>query len=108
MASIGNRMIERYSQQAGFAGRRLHAQQVDKAIEKFGFAMGPFRIRRPGGQRHWLGDSQAPRWNSPDMKCKQDGRPAVRNGPFRPEDRRRLKMTIPGKRDAIPSRRGQR
>jgi 3-hydroxyacyl-CoA dehydrogenase len=26
------------------AGRRLHAAQVDKAIEKFGFAMGPFRM----------------------------------------------------------------
>jgi 3-hydroxyacyl-CoA dehydrogenase len=26
------------------AGRRRIAQQVDKAIEKFGFAMGPFRM----------------------------------------------------------------
>jgi 3-hydroxyacyl-CoA dehydrogenase len=26
------------------AGRRLHAPQVDKAMEKFGMAMGPFRM----------------------------------------------------------------
>ncbi|MFT4243041.1 MAG: 3-hydroxyacyl-CoA dehydrogenase NAD-binding domain-containing protein [Acidovorax sp.] len=42
---IGNRMIERYSQQAGFLlDEGCTPQQVDKAIEKFGFAMGPFRM----------------------------------------------------------------
>jgi len=42
---IGNRMIEQYSRQAGFLldeGALPH--QVDRAIEKFGFAMGPFRM----------------------------------------------------------------
>jgi 3-hydroxyacyl-CoA dehydrogenase len=42
---IGNRMIEHYGRVAGFlleegATRR----QVDKALEKFGMAMGPFRM----------------------------------------------------------------
>ncbi|MFT3815912.1 MAG: 3-hydroxyacyl-CoA dehydrogenase NAD-binding domain-containing protein [Acidovorax sp.] len=42
---IGNRMIERYSQQAGIlVDEGCTPQQVDKAIEKFGFAMGPFRM----------------------------------------------------------------
>lgn len=42
---IGNRMIERYSQQAGFMlDEGATPQQVDRAIEKFGFAMGPFRM----------------------------------------------------------------
>jgi 3-hydroxyacyl-CoA dehydrogenase len=42
---IGNRMIERYSRQAGFLlDEGCTPQQVDKAIEKFGFAMGPFRM----------------------------------------------------------------
>ncbi|MDO4725162.1 MAG: 3-hydroxyacyl-CoA dehydrogenase NAD-binding domain-containing protein [Comamonadaceae bacterium] len=42
---IGNRMIEQYGRQAGFLlDEGATPQQVDKAIEKFGFAMGPFRM----------------------------------------------------------------
>ncbi len=42
---IGNRMIEQYSRQAGFLlDEGCTPSQVDKAIEKFGFAMGPFRM----------------------------------------------------------------
>ncbi|MCW5634907.1 MAG: enoyl-CoA hydratase/isomerase family protein [Rubrivivax sp.] len=42
---IGNRMIEQYSRQAGFLLEEgCTPQQVDKAIEKWGMAMGPFRM----------------------------------------------------------------
>jgi 3-hydroxyacyl-CoA dehydrogenase len=42
---IGNRMIEQYSRQAGFLLEEgCTPEQVDKAIERFGFAMGPFRM----------------------------------------------------------------
>lgn len=42
---IGNRMIEQYSRQAGFLlDEGALPQQVDKAMEAFGFAMGPFRM----------------------------------------------------------------
>ncbi|HEX2530208.1 MAG TPA: 3-hydroxyacyl-CoA dehydrogenase NAD-binding domain-containing protein, partial [Burkholderiaceae bacterium] len=42
---IGNRMIEQYLRQAGFLLEEgCLPEQVDKAIEKFGFAMGPFRM----------------------------------------------------------------
>ncbi|MBA2675977.1 3-hydroxyacyl-CoA dehydrogenase NAD-binding domain-containing protein [Ramlibacter sp.] len=42
---IGNRMIEQYSRQAGFLlDEGASPQQVDRAVEKFGFAMGPFRM----------------------------------------------------------------
>ena len=42
---IGNRMIEQYSRQAGFLIEEgCTPQQVDRAVEKFGFAMGPFRM----------------------------------------------------------------
>jgi len=42
---IGNRMIEQYSRQAGFLLEEgCNPSQVDKAVEKFGFAMGPFRM----------------------------------------------------------------
>ncbi len=42
---IGNRMIEQYSRQAGFLLEEgCTPSQVDKAVERFGFAMGPFRM----------------------------------------------------------------
>ncbi|MFP5391719.1 MAG: 3-hydroxyacyl-CoA dehydrogenase NAD-binding domain-containing protein [Gammaproteobacteria bacterium] len=42
---IGNRMIEQYLRQAGFLLEEgCTPQQVDRAIEAFGFAMGPFRM----------------------------------------------------------------
>ena len=42
---IGNRMIEQYGRQAGFLLEEgCTPEQVDRAIEKFGFAMGPFRM----------------------------------------------------------------
>jgi 3-hydroxyacyl-CoA dehydrogenase len=47
---IGNRMLEQYLRQAGFlldAGAL--PEQVDKAIEQFGFAMGPFRMSDMAG-----------------------------------------------------------
>jgi len=42
---IGNRMIEQYSRQAGFLLEEgCLPEQIDQAVEKFGFAMGPFRM----------------------------------------------------------------
>jgi 3-hydroxyacyl-CoA dehydrogenase len=42
---IGNRMIEQYSRQAGYLlDEGCTPAQVDKAVERFGFAMGPFRM----------------------------------------------------------------
>ncbi len=42
---IGNRMIEQYGRQAGFLlDEGCLPEQVDRAMEEFGFAMGPFRM----------------------------------------------------------------
>jgi 3-hydroxyacyl-CoA dehydrogenase len=42
---IGNRMLEQYVRQSTFLLEEgCTPQQVDRAIEKFGFAMGPFRV----------------------------------------------------------------
>ena len=42
---IGNRMIEQYSRQAGFLLEEgCSPEQIDRAIERFGFAMGPFKM----------------------------------------------------------------
>src|SRR2546428_8773319 len=44
-AVIGNRMIEQYSRQAGFLLEEgALPRQVDAALEKWGLAMGPFRM----------------------------------------------------------------
>ncbi len=42
---IGNRMVEQYGRQGGFLlDEGCTPAQVDNAIQKFGFAMGPFRM----------------------------------------------------------------
>ncbi len=42
---IGNRMLHRYSAQASFLLEEgCLPEQVDRAVERFGFAMGPFRV----------------------------------------------------------------
>ena len=42
---IGNRMIEQYARQAGFLLEEgCLPEQVDRVMEEFGFAMGPFRM----------------------------------------------------------------
>ena len=42
---IGNRMIEQYARQAGFLlDEGASPEQVDRAIERWGMAMGPFRM----------------------------------------------------------------
>jgi 3-hydroxyacyl-CoA dehydrogenase len=42
---IGNRMVEQYIRQALFmVDEGASPEQIDKAIEKFGFVMGPFRM----------------------------------------------------------------
>jgi len=44
---IGNRMLHSYFREAGFLLEEgALPQQVDKVIEDFGFAMGPFRVKR--------------------------------------------------------------
>ncbi len=43
-------MIEHYGRQGGFLlDEGCTPEQMDKALEKFGFAMGPFRLNVNGG-----------------------------------------------------------
>ena len=51
---IGNRMVEQYVRQAGFLlDEGCTPQQIDGAIERFGFAMGPFRMCDLAGNDIW-------------------------------------------------------
>jgi 3-hydroxyacyl-CoA dehydrogenase len=75
---IGNRMLGPYSQQMGFL---LEAgalpQEIDRALEKFGFAMGPFRVSDLAGndigwairKRQYLENPAAPKSRIADRIC---------------------------------------
>jgi 3-hydroxyacyl-CoA dehydrogenase len=65
---IGNRMIEQYSRQAGFLLEEgALPEQVDKAVEKFGFAMGPFRMGDLAGNDIGWAIRKRRRVEKPDM-----------------------------------------
>ena len=101
---IGNRMIEQYSRQAGFLLEEgATPQQVDKAIEKFGFAMGPFRMGDLAGndvgwyirKRRYVEKPNLRYSKTADLLCEM-GRFGQKTGAGWYDYR-------PGKRDAIPS-----
>jgi 3-hydroxyacyl-CoA dehydrogenase len=102
---IGNRMIEQYSRQAGFLLEEgATPQQVDKAIEKFGFAMGPFRMGDLAGndvgwyirKRRYVEKPTLRYSKTADLLCEM-GRFGQKTGAGWYDYR-------PGKRDAIPSK----
>ena len=102
---IGNRMIEQYSRQAGFLlDEGCTPQQVDKAVEKFGFAMGPFRMGDLAGNdigwaiRKRRADETANlRYSkTADLLCEK-GRYGQKTGAGWYD-------YTPGKRDAVPNR----
>jgi 3-hydroxyacyl-CoA dehydrogenase len=102
---IGNRMIEQYSRQAGFLLEEgCTPQQVDKAVEKFGFAMGPFRMGDLAGndvgwyirKRRYLEKPNLRYSKTADLLCEM-GRYGQKTGAGWYD-------YVPGKRDAIPSK----
>jgi 3-hydroxyacyl-CoA dehydrogenase len=101
---IGNRMIEQYSRQAGFLLEEgCTPQQVDRAIEKFGFAMGPFRMGDLAGndvgwyirKRRYVEKPQLRYSRTADLLCEM-GRFGQKTGAGWYDYQ-------PGKREAIPS-----
>ncbi|MFZ9493560.1 MAG: 3-hydroxyacyl-CoA dehydrogenase NAD-binding domain-containing protein [Burkholderiaceae bacterium] len=101
---IGNRMIEQYSRQAGFLLEEgCTPAQVDKAIEKFGFAMGPFRMGDLAGndigwairKRRYVEKPRLRYSKTADLLCEM-GRYGQKTGAGWYD-------YAPGKRDAIPS-----
>jgi 3-hydroxyacyl-CoA dehydrogenase len=100
---IGNRMLDPYAQQALLMLEEgASPQQVDRAIESFGFAMGPFRMSDLAGndiswhirQRHYAEDPKLRHMRIADRVCEL-GRFGQKTGLgwYRYEK---------GKRDAIP------
>jgi len=77
---IGNRMLEPYMRQAGFLlDEGALPQQVDRAIEAFGFAMGPFRMSDLAGndilwairKRHYIERPQITYSRTGDLLCER-------------------------------------
>ena len=102
---IGNRMIEQYSRQAGFLLEEgCTPQQVDKAMEKFGMAMGPFRMGDLAGndvgwyirKRRYLEKPNLRYSKTADLLCEL--------GRFGQKTGAGWYDYVPGKRDALPSK----
>ncbi|MDB5954456.1 3-hydroxyacyl-CoA dehydrogenase NAD-binding domain-containing protein [Ramlibacter sp.] len=102
---IGNRMIEQYSRQAGFLlDEGATPQQVDKAIEKFGFAMGPFRMGDLAGNDIGWAIRKRRAQERPNMLYSRTADKLCELGRFGQKTGAGWYDYQAGKRDAIPSK----
>ncbi len=102
---IGNRMIEQYSRQAGFLlDEGATPQQVDRAIEKFGFAMGPFRMGDLAGNDIGWAIRKRRAQERPDMMYSRTADKLCELGRFGQKTGAGWYDYEAGKRDAIPSK----
>ena len=101
---IGNRMIEQYSRQAGFLIEEgCTPAQVDKAVEKFGFAMGPVRMGDLAGNDIGWAIRKRRNIERPGMKYSQTADLLCEMGRFGQKTGAGWYDYQAGKRDAIPS-----
>ena len=102
---IGNRMIEQYSRQAGFLLEEgCTPAQVDKAIEKFGFAMGPFRMGDLAGNDIGWAIRKRRYIDKPDLRYSKTADLLCEMGRFGQKTGAGWYDYQAGKRDAIPSK----
>ncbi len=101
---IGNRMIEQYSRQAGFLlDEGCTPAQVDKAVEKFGFAMGPFRMGDLAGNDIGWAIRKRRALERPDMKYSKTADLLCEMGRYGQKTGAGWYDYQAGKRDAIPN-----
>ena len=101
---IGNRMIEQYSRQAGYLlDEGCTPQQVDKAVEKFGFAMGPFRMGDLAGNDIGWAIRKRRAVERPNMLYSRTADKLCELGRFGQKTGAGWYDYQAGKRDAIPS-----
>ncbi len=102
---IGNRMIEQYGRQSGFLLEEgCTPQQVDKAIEKFGFAMGPFRMGDLAGNDIGWAIRKRRYVEKPNMKYSKTADLLCEMGRFGQKVGKGWYDYQAGKRDAIPNK----
>jgi 3-hydroxyacyl-CoA dehydrogenase len=101
---IGNRMIEQYSRQAGFLLEEgCTPQQVDRAIEKWGMAMGPFRMGDLAGNDIGWAIRKRRYQEKPNMRYSKTADLLCELGRYGQKTSAGWYDYQPGKRDAIPS-----
>ncbi|MDO8262294.1 MAG: 3-hydroxyacyl-CoA dehydrogenase NAD-binding domain-containing protein [Gallionella sp.] len=101
---IGNRMIEQYGRQAGFLlDEGCTPAQVDKAVEKFGFAMGPFRMGDLAGNDIGWAIRKRRYSEKPDMKYSKTADLLCEKGRFGQKTGAGWYDYVAGKRDAVPN-----
>ena len=101
---IGNRMIEQYGRQGGFLlDEGCTPQQVDKAIEKFGFAMGPFRMGDLAGNDIGWAIRKRRAIEQPGMKYSKTADLLCEKGRFGQKTGAGWYDYVAGKRDAVPN-----
>ena len=101
---IGNRMIEQYGRQGGFLlDEGCTPQQVDKAMEKFGMAMGPFRMGDLAGNDIGWAIRKRRYQEKPDMKYSKTADLLCEKGRYGQKTGAGWYDYVPGKRDAIPN-----
>ena len=101
---IGNRMIEQYGRQGGFLlDEGCTPAQVDRAMEKFGFAMGPFRMGDLAGNDFGWAIRKRRYQEKPDMKYSKTADLLCEKGRFGQKTGAGWYDYVAGKRDAIPN-----
>ena len=101
---IGNRMVEQYGRQGGFLlDEGATPQQVDKAIERFGFAMGPFRMGDLAGNDIGWAIRKRRAIEQPNMLYSRTADKLCEMGRFGQKTGAGWYDYQSGKRDAIPS-----
>ncbi len=101
---IGNRMIEQYGRQAGFLlDEGCTPEQVDQAVEKFGMAMGPFRMGDLAGNDIGWAIRKRRYQEKPDMKYSKTADLLCERGRFGQKTGAGWYDYVQGKRDALPN-----
>ncbi|MSR03792.1 MAG: 3-hydroxyacyl-CoA dehydrogenase [Gemmatimonadetes bacterium] len=101
---IGNRMVEHYFRQAGFLlDEGATPSQVDRALEKFGFAMGVFRMSDLAGNDIGWAIRKRRYVEYPKMKYSKVADVVCEAGRFGQKTGAGWYDYQPGQRDAIPS-----
>ncbi len=101
---IGNRMVEQYGRQGGFLlDEGCTPEQVDRAIEKFGFAMGPFRMGDLAGNDIGWAIRKRRALERPGMKYSKTADLLCEKGRFGQKTGAGWYDYVAGKRDAVPN-----
>jgi 3-hydroxyacyl-CoA dehydrogenase len=101
---IGNRMVEQYFRHAGFLLEEgCTPQQVDQAVEKFGLAMGPFRMSDLAGNDIGWAIRKRRYVEQPGLRYSRTADLLCEMGRFGQKTGGGWYDYAPGRRDAIPS-----